>query len=208
MEKHKIPYFLTQGTLIGALRNHPPGMNRFDDDLDLGALETDYERLHEALSQDPRLDSQHSSYWDGFKYGLSKMDDNLEGKYNLDIFRYELQKPRGATNGEELAWFVKGNRLRGGFASRCYYDQGWLNSTVPCQYWDLTVQCPEQSRPFLELCFGSNWMELAITKSHRTRSRIVYNIELDKIDMNDRVTFIPGLDKALRDKLLPNPNTI
>jgi lipopolysaccharide cholinephosphotransferase len=69
-EKLDIPFFLAEGTLIGAVRHH--GFVPWDDDLDLYMLRSDYERFlrlaPELLGERYRV--QHSStvenYWSAF----------------------------------------------------------------------------------------------------------------------------------------------
>jgi len=67
--EHNITYWLDGGTLLGATRNHPPGIIRNDDDIDLGVKDSDYERMHDILSKDKRL-SWFRGDWGAWKYGL------------------------------------------------------------------------------------------------------------------------------------------
>ena len=101
-KKHNIPYFMVGGTLIGAVRHN--GFIPWDDDIDVGILWEDYDRLYAACQQD--LDPAYTLHdWHtdphsphpffklkirGTHYreelsGNSKMDDGIF----IDIFPFD-----------------------------------------------------------------------------------------------------------------------
>lgn len=101
-KKHDLPYFMVGGTLIGAVRHN--GFIPWDDDIDVGMLWEDYQKLRQACDQD--LDPAymlHDWYSDpnsphpffklkirGTHYreelsGNSKMDDGIF----IDIFPFD-----------------------------------------------------------------------------------------------------------------------
>lgn len=197
---HKVPYFLKAGTLLGAFMTRPPGMLRWDDDVDLGVRDADYDRMHQILSNDTRLVYTWNDAWGGFKYGLANYSSFYPyGQYNIDIFRQAYM-----SYGGKKHWYGY-NRAKKTVVSRpnCYFKDSEINETVPCVFWDLTLTCPKYSMSYLSRCFGS----LSTVRTDISHfAETAHNIRLENEDLNDHTAFLPALNKPLRDKLLPNTN--
>lgn len=83
-EKHDIAYFLTAGTLLGAVRHE--GFIPWDDDMDIGMLRCDYERFAEACRQDlgPEFFFQTWDTDPGFPFSYGKV--RLKGTHMAERF--------------------------------------------------------------------------------------------------------------------------
>lgn len=205
-EKHNVHYWLDGGTLLGAIRNRPPGMLRFDDDLDIAVRISDYAKMHKVLSKDERLDSIFKNAWGGFAYGLSSYSSSSSyEKYRLDIFPYRLIKEK-KDNRPSRHWYAWDSFKNKKHFRQCYYEDYQVQNTWPCQFWDLTLQCPTDPMQIITQCYGSSVLHSANVYSHADKKKTSFWINLDDENINDHTAFLPGLNKYLRDKLLPNPN--
>ena len=57
LKKNDLKYFLLYGTLIGAIRHE--GFIPWDDDIDVGMLRSDYERLKKIAQKNPNIDERY-----------------------------------------------------------------------------------------------------------------------------------------------------
>lgn len=133
-KKHSLRYFMVGGTLIGAVRHN--GFIPWDDDIDVGMLWEDYEKLREICAQelDPAYwlhdwendpNSPHPFYKlkiRGTHYreeiaGSSKMDDGIF----IDIFPFD-NAPEGTAAQKRQGMTLK--LLRKIILVRCGFDLG------------------------------------------------------------------------------------
>lgn len=92
LDRHGITYWAIGGTLIGALRNCPPGPIRWDDDLDVGILARDKDKLVRAIKTDTEFKKLVDYKLVDFGYQFKLKGDTVSYKdYYLDIFIFKKQ---------------------------------------------------------------------------------------------------------------------
>ena len=146
-EMHDIKYFLTAGTLLGAVRHG--GFSPWDDDMDIGMLREDYNKFLEACEQDLGPDFFMQT-WDSdpnypFSYGklrlkntrfiegFSKKSSLIENGIFVDIFPFDnvpndvtekLKQRRRYFLCKRILWIKKGmgtNMKEGSLKQRIKY---------------------------------------------------------------------------------------
>ena len=204
-EKNGVKYWASDGTLFAAFRNQPPGIFKWDDDLDLSVFFDDAQRVEAALSKEKRLDwIRETKDWDGWRVGLVSYSNELHEKQRpMDIFG--LRKVACQEEGPAHWNHYSTAQSRCRF-DNCFFEDSDIVETRPCQFWDLTIQCPVGAKNFLRHCYGPNAFRTARVRSHSERTSVNYLIDLDTENLNDHGAFVPGLDKALANRLLRNSN--
>lgn len=131
-EKYNISYWLIGGSLIGALRNRPPGPIKWDDDIDVAIFKKDEQKLFDAMHYDPEFKASIEWTYHDFGYQLRiKGDKNPIKDYYYDIFVYEkTEGPYG------VKWYTKV------FPENYYHSISEILPLQQCRFWDLILYCP------------------------------------------------------------------
>jgi lipopolysaccharide cholinephosphotransferase len=102
-EKHHIKYFLSDGTLIGAVRHR--GFIPWDDDIDIGMLRDEYEKFCsicktelsdeyflQTMETDPGFVGLYAKLLLGNTVWIEQVDKNCDKQFgvNIDIFPYDV----------------------------------------------------------------------------------------------------------------------
>lgn len=176
LTKHKIDYWVTDGTLLGAVRHS--GLIPWDDDGDICVM----------ADQIPRL-KKIRAYCDKKGYELDQMEDeqndsipccgkgknetdecdwyigNKKHQLGCDIFVMitDPKKPSRVTFSNKY-WR---NAPSGG--KKCYYERAHLFPLVPVHFGNFFVYGPNNPVERLNHCYGNDWNSHAqMLYNHRT----------------------------------------
>ena len=189
--KLKDPWFAFAGTLLGALRSHPPGMMRWDDDIDLAVKASSLEEVHNILKLNPRLNWKRHGQFLAYKYFLvdtsrqAAIDFFGLGKIGSDG-RWHLVKPNGVDIEKNLG-------------PTYYMEDVEIESVTPCRFWDMDLQCPSGGLAFLQRLYGEKALSRASVRNHsggRFRP-----IDMVEEDLNQHAAYFPAMNRDLLNKL-------
>eukprot|EP00977_Amphora_coffeiformis_P016424 scaffold5092_cov179-Amphora_coffeaeformis.AAC.8 len=208
LEAANITYVIAGGTLIGALRNRPPGMMRWDDDLDIVVPEYDYARTAEALFTDGRFhfrtysDKTHNDQF--YKVGLA----GRGGGDNMDIFQVAYREKKIGQGGDK-AWrlVLVNSTILFEMYNMDYFTQEELFPTRPCAFYDLVVQCPANGVAPLQRTYGNDIFSKFVTQAHHGKNEVNHSDGL-LTNLNDPLAYTPAMTTELMHKLISNPNVV
>jgi len=178
-------WFLTGGGLIGAKRCHPPGMNRWDDDVDLAVIASDLEAVHAVLQGDPQLRWKRHGQLLAYQYGLVDKEETTVEVFGL-----------GLVDNQWHFMEANGENIEKNFASEYFKDEE-INSIVPCKFWDLTLNCPVGAQAHLERTFGQDVMSKAWIHSHGDGELTSINMKGDGQNLNQHSAYFPAMTRKL-----------
>jgi len=185
----KDPWFAVAGTLLGALRCQPPGMLRWDDDVDLAVKASSLEDVHNVLKLNPRLKWERHDQFLAYKYGLLNATS-----LSVDIFGLASL----GNNGEWHHVTPSGTHIERNYEHE-YLKDSEMTSTSPCGFWDLELRCPNGAESYLQRTYGSKALSHARIWSHAGNG--VRNIDMEAEDINEHAAYFPAMNRDLMRKL-------
>lgn len=178
-KQYDIPYFLMGGSLIGAVRNNPPGPMKWDDDADVGLLdEKDNLGKLEKLLNDPEFNKEvyfSPIFWG---YQFIHMDYYNNHKEIPKWIVYDLFIMEPQTSGEFKFHFM--DRENGhNKAQKWWPDAGlkWYPELVDCDFMGFTVSCFKRSVEYLMQAYGANVFTHAVIWSHDDDSKLKVKVD-------------------------------
>ena len=188
-DRHDITYWAIGGTLIGALRNCPPGPIRWDDDLDVGILGRDKNKLVRAMKTDAefkkRVEYKRVNF--GYQFRLKGTASSYKDYY-LDIFIFKKQM---GPFGEK--YYI-------GEQDICFADHHYntLSEILPVKkqkFWDFMMSVPNDLTT-VHRGYDEDVLKYGVVYNHAEKG--------SKLDLTENVNscnLIPTLSKKLIQKL-------
>lgn len=155
--KNNIPYWVTGGTLLGAVRHG--GLIPWDDDLDICMMKKDIPKLKKLMNKFDK-DGYEISYEDLEGY-VSKKGFEL----GMDIFFMEGDaKKKNVVTYANPGWKAADN---GG--KRCYFLKDDIWPLVPVRFGNFFVYAPNNPIEHLNRCYNPGWnSQIMMLYNHRT----------------------------------------
>lgn len=158
LRKHKITYWADSGTLLGAIRNG--GIIPWDDDLDIGMLQSDVPRLKKLpWKRNKMVLEQHED-------GHMGIYDAANDSYFCDIFVFE--PTGGATPGIKLAFR---SRAWASDLPKCHHVMAHVFPPMEMPFGTTgKIMVPRVPVPYLNRCYGPKWVTEWYEESHDGRT--------------------------------------
>lgn len=140
---NNIPYWVTGGTLLGAVRHR--GMIPWDDDGDICIMKKDVGKLNKLRS-----------YFEKNGYSLDDEEDGVifmektSGSLGMDIF--VMDRIGGIITFADKGWRTAEN---GGI--RCFFYYKYVFPLLPMRFGNFWVMTPNNPVDHLNSCYGTDW---------------------------------------------------
>lgn len=156
--KNKIDYWVTGGTLLGAIRHN--GIVPWDDDGDICIMKKDVPRLRKLVSvfakkryklEEGTTDDEEDAMCVKKKDSCTwYLESNLSNSLGVDIFVMERIGP--LVTYSDPYWRTSGN---GG--KRCFFLYSHLYPLKPVPFGNFWVMAPHNAFEHLNQCYGTDW---------------------------------------------------
>lgn len=188
-KRHDIYYWAIGGTLIGALRNCPPGPIKWDDDVDVAILSKERKKLINAMKTDKEFNEKVKFTLHDFGYQFGLKDDTFIYKeYYFDIFIYTKRMGKHG-----LKYYSIGT----GYWDDFYYNSiDELYPVKPQPFWDFEINVPNNLST-VQRGYDSDVMKYGIVYNHHKNSGDIRDLRngINSCDL------VPMLSKNLLLKL-------
>lgn len=195
------------GTLVGAKRCRPPGMMRWDHDLDLAVRAEDLEAVHEVLSHVKGLMWTKHHQFLAYKYGWAAApptaDQEKKPAFAMDVFGLGLKKNSSNWHLMEST----GRSLATGGWDFEFFTEEEINTVHPCTFWDITLNCPIGANTHLTRTFGKK----VYSQSHVFYPEAVDEptwVDLEGQNLNQHGGYFPAMTRSLMEKLVFNAEKV
>ncbi|KAL7551581.1 hypothetical protein ACHAWF_015335 [Thalassiosira exigua] len=212
-EKHNITYFAVGGTHLGAVRNRPPGQIRWDDDMDLGILDQQFDRVKSVLESLPDVEllagfgpegSPHDEETIG-GWQLRLTGCNHTKKHYLDIFSYAFVPDYFDDNIDDNTEGVDGGEGRyrlkymTNWWPNSFYSRSEAEHPVDCPFWDLVIKCPNGDP--MEMMTREHGAEVMTTGKTTNHNGGWGTVDLERTNLNEHNGYFPAMNRELMNKL-------
>ena len=199
-DEHDITYWAVGGTHLGATRCQPPGLIRWDDDMELGVYADDARKILKALKDVPEILRRGDLTTQGrLTLALQDRTDEVRNAYALRIYGFTwIERNQFYQIYQEKTGYFSKRRLK--------FRRAELEGLHSCPFWDLSLYCPgqdhDESVHILKRTFGQDVMDVGVTTRSGFLNNQIKRINLARDDINQHGALWPALDKSLLRKLV------
>ena len=205
---NNITYWASGGTHIGVVRNSPPGLARWDDDMDISIHARDEINVKHLLTNHPDLEFCNTTIL-GFVFTQVKLKDwdkqTHRKEHGLDIFPYTWLN---TTEAPFEAAYYMGNMVAVNGTVQAWKESRYhpedIDQIHDCPFWDITIKCAgnpmDYGKAIVEREFGDDVMDHAKMWAHDLGNEF-QTINLAEEDMNQHTLYWPAMDRELLDKI-------
>jgi hypothetical protein len=165
-KRYNINYFIMAGTLLGGVRNKPPGILYWDDDIDVGIFDSDLSKLKRLLKDTEFLKLVEVNNI-GFGYQLypkaHRKSNTNKKEFIYDIFIFEKNNKRG---GYSI--------INNWFDFEHIPSKDYIFPIKYKTFWDMRLPFPNKSLEWLKIVFGNNVMDVAKYTNHYSNNGTGY----------------------------------